>query len=944
MTDNCISKRITIVMITGILVFSGLMIFNNWIAGKGQAAIPEFDGPIWYDPAAITTGDSALFSVNITNFGDISACYCVYNITTIDSVLPDNQTATGPTDKNWTYTISIPSNATNIRVKFHAVDTGAIWQSIQTPLLNVIDDEPPAAVAKGTTAVVTTPAKSLTIVEGDSVTFNGKESTDNIGLNEFKWTSDLDGSIYAGPLNTTSTASLTVGSHIITLNVSDAAGNRHIDTMTVTVDNADFAPVLNPQIEVYTANVSALTEDGDFTNITFLGTSSTGNDYIFNYTGPGTISFKFKTPLGSWSTTSYESENLTGEIVTGENNSKIFKIKPKENVYFPADVTENITFNATTSVGSLEYNVSFSVEATNDPPVWNGTDGLIAAFSLDEDTPTQLSMNLFDAFVDTIDNDTADLIFTAEPNDNITVIIEKVGEKYTGNVTFTPDKDWFGIETIKIFANDSANWDEDGLEVNDTIIVTVKPVNDAPVLNDTELPETFSLDEDTPTILGISLFDIFIDPIDNDTADFIFRAEGYTNITVTIDAAGSVTFTPKLNWYGDETITFFANDSANWPSGGLEVNDSIKVSVKSVNDPPDLDVFFLGNMAGAAYSFFDTDPALDGNQTFLKIIDIATGLDVNSTVCNDIDGDALSFSWYIIPKSADPNATNEPNWTKAANANGTNTTYTFSGKGEYMIWLKVTDPAGAYDTKLIDTLFVVPDVPSDDSAETSFPLYFAIILIVALAIAVIVVLMKVKGKKKEEETKKQADDEFAEYGLSLEESQQQDMAMQQQQPGFDQFGQPQQQPGMDQFGQPQQQPGMDQFGQPQQQPGMDQFGQPQQQPGMDQFGQPQQQPGMDQFGQPQQQQPGMDQFGQPQQQPGMGQFGQPQQPPQQQPAMAQFGQPQQPQQQPAMAQLGQPQQPQMQAPGAPMGGRGCPHCGSPVEAGWFLCPNCKNQI
>jgi hypothetical protein len=118
----------------------------------------------------------------------------------------------------------------------------------------------------------------------------------------------------------------------------------------------------------------------------------------------------------------------------------------------------------------------------------------------------------------------------------------------------------------------------------------------------------------------IKLFDYFWDP-NNDILEF--RAEGQNNITVFIKQEnGSVILYPKLNWNGNETITFFAYD------GLFESSINISIFVASVNDPPKVPVILYPESG----------------------IEIEEGDSLNFIgECDDPDliyGDNLDFYWY----------------------------------------------------------------------------------------------------------------------------------------------------------------------------------------------------------------------------------------------------------------------------------------------------------
>lgn len=89
----------------------------------------------------------------------------------------------------------------------------------------------------------------------------------------------------------------------------------------------------------------------------------------------------------------------------------------------------------------------------------------------------------------------------------------------------------------------------------------------------------FQMFEDSPVVLDEKLHNIFID-LDSDP--LVFSANGQSNITVKIiQENGTIELIPALNWFGTESITFYANDSS-----PITAEVSVLVTVKPTNDLP----------------------------------------------------------------------------------------------------------------------------------------------------------------------------------------------------------------------------------------------------------------------------------------------------------------------------------------------------------------------
>ena len=86
-----------------------------------------------------------------------------------------------------------------------------------------------------TTAPIAVAGENQTVDVGTLVSFNATSSTDNVGIVTYVWTFTYDGGTVTlnGPLPTFTF--IIPGEYVVTLTVSDLAGNQDSDTLTVTV-------------------------------------------------------------------------------------------------------------------------------------------------------------------------------------------------------------------------------------------------------------------------------------------------------------------------------------------------------------------------------------------------------------------------------------------------------------------------------------------------------------------------------------------------------------------------------------------------------------------------------------------------------------------------------------------------------------------------------------
>ena len=263
--------------------------------------------------------------------------------------------------------------------------------------------------------------------------------------------------------------------------------------------------------------------------------------------------------------------------------------------------TPNANFNGTDTItyeisdgngGTSTAAVTVEVAPINDPPV-----AADDAVTTDEDTPVTIGVLGNDT-----DIDGDDLTVTDATSADGTVTINP-----DGTLEFTPNADFNGTATISYTIDDGNGGTDTAI-----VTVTVNPINDPPVAN----PDTAATDEDT--LVNIAL-------IGNDTdADgdaLTVTAAAAPNGTVTINADGSVDYTPNADFNGTDTITYTISDG----NGGFSTSTAT-VTVNAINDAP------------AA-----TPIAPQANDDAVPVT-----LDVSGNF-TDVDGDALSFTAAGLP-------------------------------------------------------------------------------------------------------------------------------------------------------------------------------------------------------------------------------------------------------------------------------------------------------
>jgi large repetitive protein len=186
-------------------------------------------------------------------------------------------------------------------------------------------------------------------------------------------------------------------------------------------------------------------------------------------------------------------------------------------------------------------------------------------------------------------------------------------------------------------------------------------------------------DEDTPVRIAVLANDL--DP-DGDPLTVTAAAAG--NGTVTINADGSLLYTPAANFNGEDTIIYSITDA----EGGVSTA-SVTITVRPVNDAP------------------TAAPLPNQNDDDGTSVTVPT-----ASAFRDVDGDVLTFAATGLPPtlSIDP-ATGLITGTLAPES---------SQNGPYIVTITATDPSGrSVSTDFVWSIQNVPPAANDDIAVTN---------------------------------------------------------------------------------------------------------------------------------------------------------------------------------------------------------------------------------
>ena len=237
--------------------------------------------------------------------------------------------------------------------------------------------------------------------------------------------------------------------------------------------------------------------------------------------------------------------------------------------------------------GTSSINICITVNYHNDPPIFG-----ITMVTIDEDQVLQLmlpgDLNVTDAedilsagsFTIINPPSTGQLTYSF----NSSINSENPSE---GRLTYTPQEHHFTASgefitfTLKACDNDTV---QAKLCTNQTIYVTIDPINDIPALPLVEI----TVDEDSSVTFDLLSRTSDVEDGQPPVANITLIAPPPQYGAAVYDKTnGNLRYTPHLNYHGDDYIYYESCDS----SGDCNEMGAVKVTVREVNDRPDSNDF-----------------------------------------------------------------------------------------------------------------------------------------------------------------------------------------------------------------------------------------------------------------------------------------------------------------------------------------------------------------
>ncbi len=275
---------------------------------------------------------------------------------------------------------------------------------------------------------------------------------------------------------------------------------------------------------------------------------TTNEDTILNIVEPGVLANDSDVDDLSLSTV-LVTDVSHGTLTLNSNGS--FTYNPELN-YNGAD---SFTYKANDGTANSNIATVFiTVISVNDAPE-AGDDTV----SVNEDMTLSISKSKLLANDSDVDEDTLYFIDVSNP---INGSVSEVGD----DIKFIPDADFNGEASFEYTISDGS------LTNTGLVTITVDPVNDLPVA----VPQTISVEEDTPTIITLLGTDV-----DGDSLTYSIVTDPSHGSLEDIYDNNKVSYTPNSDYVGPDSFEFKVSDEV-----GDSLTVTVSINVTPSNDPP----------------------------------------------------------------------------------------------------------------------------------------------------------------------------------------------------------------------------------------------------------------------------------------------------------------------------------------------------------------------
>jgi len=324
---------------------------------------------------------------------------------------------------------------------------------------------------------------------------------------------------------------LSAGDDNITYHQND--GSESFTKLTIaTARKSDFQ-------SIYAADVDS---DGDLDVLSAALSDSKISWYEINY--PPVAKYAAITTsedrdlIGRLPAFDSDGDGLTYSIIIGPANGRATVSDNAVDTFFYRPVEDytgldSLTFSVTDGVLSDSATVLITLTAVNDAPL-----AFVATVKTDEDIDYDGSV-----FASDIDNDLLTYSLLTDPSYGTVTITDSS----SGTYTYSPKVNYSGSDSFTFTSSDGM------LSDTSKVLITVPAVNDAPVAYDLVIG-TY---EDTEYSGSVSGFDV-----ENDKLTYnILTHPSNGTVSIKNSTLGTFTYSPTINYNGDDSFTFTINDS-----------------------------------------------------------------------------------------------------------------------------------------------------------------------------------------------------------------------------------------------------------------------------------------------------------------------------------------------------------------------------------------------
>ncbi|NTU57871.1 MAG: tandem-95 repeat protein, partial [Chlorobiaceae bacterium] len=382
--------------------------------------------------------------------------------------------------------------------------------------------------------------------------------------------SDLEGS------SLTVTAYGTASHGTVTVNADGSLvyvpnGNYNgTDSFTYTVSDGSLVSTATATVTITAVNDAPLVQNDSYTTL---------EDTALTVNAPGVLSNDIDIEGSSLTVTAYGTASH-GTVSVNVDGGLVYTPTSNDNG------TDTFTYTVSDGTDESTATVTVTVSSVNDAPA--GSDKTITT---DEDTAYTFSASDF-GFGDPNDNPSNSFfavkittlptsgILMLDGNEVVTGQLVSVSDLLDNQLVYTPglnaNGNGYASFTFQVHDNGgTVNGGEDLDQTPDTITFNVIPVNDAPVLQD----EIYTTSEDTA--LTVPAPGVLSN--DSDVEGSSLTVTGYGTAShgaLTVNADGSLVYTPGSNYNGTDTFTYTVSD------GSLTSTATATLTISAVNDAP----------------------------------------------------------------------------------------------------------------------------------------------------------------------------------------------------------------------------------------------------------------------------------------------------------------------------------------------------------------------